>query len=101
MDYYFKRMRLRTLRKGEQIEEYSKYMNIAGADWDMVFSGSYIGMLGWLEYNVKRALGIEVSDENEIALGEEQVIGTMKELYSYQEKLQQVKEWISCGKYEF
>lgn len=74
--------------------EYCKYMKLEGVNWEAVFNGSYTGMLGWLEYNVKRALGIEISDESEIALGEEQVIGTLKELYSYQEKAKKIKVWI-------
>lgn len=44
-------------------------------------------MLGWLEYNVKRALGIEISDQEEIVMGEEQVKGTIRELYSYEENV--------------
>ena len=80
------------------VNAYRKYMDISAAKWDEVFHGSYIGMLGWLEYNVKRALGIEVSDEAERLLGESQVIGTLRELYSYQEKIRQLQEWLGYGK---
>lgn len=80
------------------VNAYRKYMNISAVNWDEVFQGSYIGMLGWLEYNVKRALGIEASDEAERLLGEEQVIGTIHELYSYQEKIRQLREWLGYGK---
>lgn len=76
------------------VNAYRKYMDIGTVKWDAVFQGSYIGMLGWLEYNVKRALGIEVSDEAERILGEEQVIGTIHELYSYQDKIRQLREWL-------
>lgn len=79
------------------VNAYRKYMDISAAKWDEVFHGSYIGMLGWLEYNVKRALGIEASDEAERLLGEEQVIGTIHELYSYQEKIRQLREWLGYG----
>lgn len=77
--------------------EYCKYMELEGVNWESVFSGSYTGMLGWLEYNVKRALGIEISDESEIVLGEKQVVSTLKELYSYQEKLKKIKKWIDSN----
>lgn len=77
------------------INAYRRYMDISTVLWEEVFHGSYIGMLGWLEYNVKRALGIEASDEAEMLLGEEQVIGTIHELYSYQEKIRQLQEWLS------
>ena len=79
------------------VNAYRKYMDISAVNWDEVFQGSYIGMLGWLEYNVKRALGIEASDEAERLLGEEQVIGTIHELYSYQEKIRQLREWLGYG----
>ena len=80
------------------INAYCRYMDIGTVMWDEVFHGSYFGMLGWLEYNVKRALGIEASDEAEMLLGEEQVIGTIHELYSYQGKTRQLQEWLSDGK---
>lgn len=80
------------------VSAYRKYMDISTVKWDEVFHGSYIGMLGWLEYNVKRALGIEVSDEAEILLGESQVIGTIQELYSYQKKIGQLRGWLSHTK---
>ena len=80
------------------IDTYSSYMDISTVIWDEVFHGSYIGMLGWLEYNVKRALGMEVSDESEILLGESQVIRTIQELYSYQGKIGQIWEWLGYGK---
>lgn len=54
-------------------------------------------MLGWLEYNVKRALGMEVSDESEILLGESQVIRTIQELYLYKDKIGQIREWLAVG----
>lgn len=80
------------------INAYRRYMDINTVMWDEVFYGSYIGMLGWLEYNVKRALGVEASDEAEMLLGEEQVVGTIHELYSYQGKIMQLQEWLGYGK---
>ena len=80
------------------VNAYRKYMDISAVKWEKVFQGSYIGMLGWLEYNVKRALGIEISDEVERVLGEEQVVGTIHELYSYQGKIRQLREWLGYEK---
>ena len=76
------------------ITAYCRYMDISTVLWDEVFYGSYFGMLGWLEYNVKRALGIEASEEAEMLLGEEQVIGTIRELYAYRGKIGQMQEWL-------
>ena len=75
---------------------YSKYADMAGVDWNAVFSGSYMGMLGWLSYNIRRALGIEGSDQDEMGSGEEQVIGTIRELYSFQKNAGQIKKVIGC-----
>ena len=82
----------------ELIDAYSSYIDINTVIRDEVFHGSYIGMLGWLEYNVKRALGMEVSDESEILLGESQVIRTIQELYLYKNKIGQIREWLKAGK---
>ena len=73
---------------------YAQYVQLDGVDWDEVIAGSYMGMLGWLEYNVKRALGMEATTEDEIQLGKEQVPATIKELYAYQEKVQ--RAYIEC-----
>lgn len=73
---------------------YGRHMPLTEVPWDAVFAGSYSGMLGWLEYNLKRALGIEASGEEEIRLGEEQVIGTIGALYAYCDKVEMMKEWL-------
>lgn len=74
------------------LEAYKKHMNLLEVDWEPVFAGSFSGMLGWLEYNVKRALGIEVSDDEDIRAGEEQVVGTIAELYAYEKKLDMLRD---------
>lgn len=76
------------------LDAYTQYVKLENVDWDPVFEGSYMGMLGWLEYNVKRALGMEVSTTNEVQLGKEQVLGTIGALYDYQKKIQMVKRWL-------
>ena len=63
-------------------------------NWDPVLDSGYEGMLGWLEYNLKRALGIELTSEDEICMGEQQVIITIRELYRYEEKIKLLKEWL-------
>jgi len=61
------------------------YHNAGGAlptDWAALYD-SNTGMLEWLAYNVKRALGIECTDEAERQLGVAQVKGTMQQLLYY------------------
>ncbi len=73
---------------------YRRHMPLTEVAWDAVFAGSYSGMLGWLDYNLKRALGIEASGEEEIRLGSEQVIGTIGALYAYCDKVELMKDWL-------
>lgn len=76
------------------VKAYETHMDLSRADWAAVFAGGSGGMLGWLEYNLKRALGEEASDEEEVKLGEEQVRGTIKELYAYRTKTEQIRSWL-------
>ncbi len=75
-------------------DAYGKHMSLEDVPWDAVFAGSFSGMLGWLDYNLKRALGIEASGEEEIRLGEEQVVGTIGALYAYCDKVELMKKWL-------
>jgi hypothetical protein len=73
---------------------YRQYVNLEGLDWNPVFAGGMNGMLGWLEYNLKRAMKlIDCSDEDQ-QLGIAQVKGTIQELYEYEEKCKLMKEWL-------
>lgn len=79
------------------INAYQKHMQLAGVNWDAVFDGSYAGMLGWLEYNVKRALGLLSEDEKDQEDGARQVTSTVQALYDYQGKVKVMKTWLSEG----
>lgn len=74
---------------------YSEYMSTKAIDWDCILNSGYAGMLGWLEYNLKRALGIDCDDEEEKKLGAEQVIATVQELERYDNQLVTIKKWLS------
>lgn len=78
-------------------DAYCKYIDIHEVQWEKVLAGSQIGMLGWLEYNVRRALGIEASNKAEMHLGEKQVIQTIHELYAYQEKIIVLKKLLAVN----
>lgn len=77
------------------IKAYETYMDLSKAEWAAVFAGASGGMLGWLEYNLKRALGQEASEEEEVRRGEEQVKGTIRELYAYRTKTEQIRSWLA------
>ncbi len=50
-------------------------------DWEVIYWSNY-GRLEWLEYNMKRSLGMECS-EDEIALGVSEVKNTMRNIIYY------------------
>ena len=77
------------------LNAYREYISTKAVNWDCVLNSGYAGMLGWLEYNLKRALGIESTDEEEKVLGAEQVIATIKELERYDNQLKILKKWLS------
>ncbi len=76
------------------MDAYTQHVKLENVDWDAVFAGSYIGMLGWLEYNVERAVGTSAATADEAQLGKEQVLGTIEALYVYQEKVLMMKKWL-------
>ena len=79
------------------IEAYGRHISLKNVEWERVLAGSCAGMLGWLAYNVKRALGMEASDEEEVRLGEEQVKETINALYDYQAKAELLKDWLEIA----
>jgi thiamine kinase-like enzyme len=76
------------------LNAYRENMSTKTADWDCVIDGGYANMLGWLEYSLKRALGIESMDKEERALGAEQIVGTIKELERYDDQMKIIKKWL-------
>lgn len=76
------------------MNQYRKYVSTENVNWEEVLICSYDGMLGWLEYNIKRAVGIETGNEKEMALGNEQVVATMQEIRNHTAKLGCLKEWL-------
>jgi hypothetical protein len=48
----------------------------------------------WLEYSLKRSLGIESSDAAERQMGTDHVFGTIKYLQRYQASIEQVVSWL-------
>lgn len=58
--------------------------------------------LDWLEYNLKRSLGLECTDDEEQHLGTVQVTETMNALLGYADIILEIEDWVSsrnggCG----
>ncbi|MBP3618918.1 MAG: GNAT family N-acetyltransferase [Lachnospiraceae bacterium] len=72
------------------IEAYEKAGGTLTTDWETVYYSNN-GRLEWLEYNIKRALGMECSEE-EIEMGIEQVKETMAHVIYYHEAKEKILE---------
>ena len=77
------------------LHAYTQMVDIRNVDWAAVWSGSFDGMLGWLAYNMRRALGLEGSTEADKKEGEIQVIGTIQELKKCDIRIEQIKAFLS------
>ena len=77
------------------MNSYTVHADVSSVDWSAVLSTSFAGMLGWLEYNIKRALGLEGSNASDRAEGEAQVQQTLRELCQYQLQINLLYEWLS------
>ncbi|GIN74493.1 hypothetical protein J14TS2_49680 [Bacillus sp. J14TS2] len=64
------------------------------ADWSTVLENGYLGKLDWLEYNLKRSLWIECTDEEEQRMGTVQAVETIKELKNYSEAISRLVAWL-------
>ncbi|WP_406687936.1 phosphotransferase [Rossellomorea vietnamensis] len=64
------------------------------SDWEAVLANGFSGKLGWLEYNLKRSLWLECTDEEEQRLGTRQVIETIGELGEYADRIPEWLKWL-------
>ena len=76
------------------MQAYTENNSIYNVNWDVILSCSFDGMLGWLEYNLKRALGMEGTGINDQEEGIRQTQGTICELRKYENQIEQLKVWI-------
>ncbi len=77
------------------IEAYTESMNIHNVNWDAVLACSFDGMLGWLEYSIKRALGLDGNGADDLQEGMQQTQGTLYELKKYESQMKLLKDWIN------
>ncbi len=77
------------------IGAFADFVDISEVHWETVLYGSMDGMLGWLEYNVKRALGLEGTKPEDRTEGEKQISGTIRELTGYAANMEMCKDWLS------
>ena len=62
------------------MDAYKAFKEVRFVDWDTVLLRSFDGILGWLEYNMRRAAGMTGEDVADREEGKKQVEGTIAEI---------------------
>ena len=75
-------------------DAYRAYKEIRFVDWDTVLLRSFDGILGWLEYNVRRAAGLLGNDEADRMEGKAQVEGTIAEIKRQKTQMEELRSWL-------
>lgn len=76
---------------------YESQGNTLLGDWKKVLEYGYTSKLEWLEYNLKRSLWMECSDEKEQQLGTSEVTETIKQLREYDEMTLELDSLLHCA----
>ncbi len=87
-----------TINKEKILAFIGGYKNIHGplkGNWRIVLFNGFLGKLSWLEYNLKRSLGIECVDKEEQSLGINEVTETINALIYYSEIIPKLEKWIN------
>ncbi|MBY6036915.1 phosphotransferase [Fictibacillus nanhaiensis] len=77
------------------INGYKKRNGNLQEDWKVVLENGFLGKLGWLEYNLKRSLWIECTEEEEQQMGTMQVTGTINEIRLYADTIPKLLNWLN------
>ena len=77
------------------VNGYKSITSIDKFNAEAVLYSSLEGKLSWLEYNLKRALGIECADEKERRLGTEQVTYTIMQIGRYVQTFDEITACFS------
>lgn len=76
------------------LDGYKKGSKKIEANWHLVLFGGFLGKLEWLEYSLKRSLGLECTDTKEQQLGTEQVTYTIQSLIQYENLMIEIEELL-------
>ena len=75
-------------------DAYRAYKEIRFVDWDTVLLRSFDGMLGWLEYNMRRAAGLLGGDAADREEGRKQVESTVAEIKRQKAQMVELRRWL-------
>lgn len=76
------------------IASYRAYKEIRFVDWDTVLLRSFDGILGWLEYNMRRAAGMTGEDVADRKEGKKHVEGTIAEIKRQKAQMEELRSWL-------
>lgn len=79
------------------INAYESKRGKLNTDWNTILNKCFSSKLDWLEYNLKRALRIECTDDTEQQMGAEQVTETIKDILRFNENKVVLLEWLNGG----
>ncbi len=77
------------------IKSYKSVCSDLDNNWEYALNMGYSGMLGWLEYSLKRSLWLECSDEDENRMGTDQVFGTIDNINKYTSEKDEIISWLN------
>lgn len=76
------------------ISAYKHIYGLIAADWVAVLNRGFSSLSGWLEYSLKRSLGIECCDATEQQMGTEHVVDTVRAASLYFETVPLLHKWL-------
>lgn len=76
------------------INGYSSARSVTATDWEEILYSVFYEMLGWLEFNIQRALHTNCADVEEQQTGVQQCQLIMLSLLNYWHTLPEMKHWL-------
>ncbi|KOR90259.1 phosphotransferase [Paenibacillus solani] len=76
------------------VSGYQQRFGNINADWRLALELGYSSKLEWLEYSLKRSLGMECNDEREQEMGTIHVTETINALKGYDEVMPELIAWL-------
>lgn len=76
------------------IKGYKDKRRVYVSSWKQLLMSVYYNKFAWLRYNVKRALAIECTDNQECIVGSQQVEETLKSIKGYSMQLAKINKWL-------
>jgi thiamine kinase-like enzyme len=80
------------------IDAYIKNGGTVNDDPEDILYSVFKGKLDWLEYNMKRSLKIECSNNEEQSLGTIEVVNTLKSINNYLHIIPELLKWLNIIK---